>query len=52
MFKHLFVILTVGYFGGWSVVDLVNTREWDILLSASDVWNVIEGPLWLEGPVH
>lgn len=46
------LILTVSYFRRRAGIDLIDAGEGDVLFSISDVWNVIEGPLWLEGPVH
>lgn len=45
-------LFTVSYFRRRGGIDLVDAGEWDVLLSTSDVGNVIERPLWLEGPVH
>lgn len=52
LYYHLYVILTVGYFRRRGGINLIDAGKRDVLLSSSDVWNIIEGPLWLEGPVH
>lgn len=49
---YLNVILTVGYFRRRGGINLIDTGKWYVLFSSSYVWNIVEGPLWLEGPVH
>lgn len=44
--------LTVGDVGRLGGIDLVDAGQGNVLLPTRDVWNIIEGSLRLEGPVH